>query len=119
MKAKIILLTIAIISSSVVFSQQVKHENKTDCDKKVLNKIKRHLNYLNVKDYLAEGEKTSVIVTCFINEDQEVEIAKINGSDRELVSAISKTLKKHPVKCKNEPSGNYFTFKITFDHRPA
>lgn len=120
MKTKVILLVVALFTSSLVFSQQVQHERKTDCEQKVLKKIKAKMNRnLHVKDYLAEGEKSSVIITCYVNEDQQVEVAKIDGSDQELVKAVTETLSKNPVKCENEPTGNFFTFKMTFLHRPA
>jgi uncharacterized secreted protein with C-terminal beta-propeller domain len=119
MKTKIILLALAIMSSSLVFSQTVQHESKTDCEQKVLKKIKSKMNYLHVKDYLVEGEKNSVIITCYVNEDKQVEVAKIDGYDEELNQAVIETLEKRPVKCENAESGEYFTFKLTFYHRPA
>ena len=120
MKTKAILLVLALFTSSLVFSQQVQHEKTTDCEQKVLKKIKSKMNRnLHVKDYLNEGSKSSVIITCFVNEDQEVEVAKVDGIDKELVEAINETLSKNPVKCDNEPTGNYFTFKMTFYHMPA
>lgn len=119
MKAKMILLVLALVSTSLVFSQQVNHESKTDCEKKVLVKIKRNMNYLHVKDYLKEGARSSVVVTCFINEDHKVEIAKIDGSNEELKAAVIRTLEKHPVKCNQETDGNYFTFRMVFEHREA
>jgi hypothetical protein len=119
MKTKIILLALAIMSSTLVFSQQVNHESKTDCEKKVLKKIKQTMNYLHVKDYLAEGERNSVVVTCFVNDRNEVEIAKINGSNQELIKGIYETLEERPVKCEQDPEGNYFTFRLTFKHWPA
>jgi len=120
MKTKVILLVLALFTSSLIFSQQVQHERKTDCEQKVLKKIKAKMNRnLHVKDYLDEGLKSSVIITCFVNEDQEVEVAKVDGANKELIEAISDTLSKNPVKCDSEPTGNYFTFKMTFYHMPA
>lgn len=121
MKTRILILAIAIMGSSLfAYSQQVvPHELKTDCDKKVLKKIKRNMNRVYVKDYLDEGEKSTIIVTCFLNEDQDVEIANITGANEELKSAIIETLKNNPVKCDNEDADGYFTFKMTFYHHPA
>lgn len=119
MKTKIILLALAIMSSSLVFSQTVQHESKTDCEQKVLKKIKSKMNYLNVKDYLVEGQKNTVIVTCYVNEDNQIEVAKINGYDKELNQAVIETLERHPVNCEKADSGEYFTFKMTFYHHPA
>ncbi len=119
MKTKMILLVLALVSTSLVFSQQVNHESKTDCEKKVLVKIKKSMNYLHVKDYLDVGERNSVIVTCFINEDHIVEIARIDAPSEELKAAVIKTLERHPVKCNQESDGNYFTFRMVFEHREA
>ena len=119
MKTKLIILAFAILSSSLLIAQPVSHENKTNCEKKVLNKIKRKMNNLDVKDYLKEGRKTTVIVTCFINEENKVEVAKITSNSPKLSEDIIKTLKDHPVKCDNENTGEYFTFKLVFKHLPA
>lgn len=121
MKTKILLLAIAIMGSSLfAFSQQVvPHEIKTDCDQKVLKKIKRNMNRIYVKDYLDVGEKSSVVITCTLNEDQNVEVANITGVNEELKSAIIETLKNNPIQCDYEDTGKYFTFKMTFYHHPA
>ena len=119
MKTRILILALAILSSSLTFAQPVVHESKTDCEKKILNKIKRTMDNLNVTEYVGEGQKSAVIITCFINENQEVEVAKIDGSHVKLKAAIISTFEKHPVTYKDESDGNYFTFRMTFKHVPA
>lgn len=119
MKTKILLLAIAIMTSSFAFSQQVNHESKTDCEKKVLNKIKKKMMYLDVRDYLNEGEKQGLIVTCTLNEQNTVEVVKISGYDEEVKVAVIETLKEHPVVCKSGSPGEQFTFKMVLYHRPA
>ena len=119
MKTRILILALAILGSSLAFAQPVAHESKTDCEKKVLRKIKRTMNLLHVTEYLDEGQKSAVIITCFVNDNQEIEVAKIDGSNEELKVAIINTFEDHPVKCKNGADGNYFTFRMTFKHMPA
>ena len=119
MKTKLIILAFAIFSSSLLIAQPVSHESKTNCEKKVLNKIKRKMNNLDVKDYLNEGSKTIVIVTCFINEENKVEVAKITSYSPKLSEDIITTLKDHPVTCDSESTGEYFTFKLVFKHLPV
>lgn len=119
MKTRILILALAILGSSVAFAQPIAHESKTDCEKKTLRKIKRTMNNIHVTDYLDEGQKSAVTITCYINENKEVEIAKIDGSNEELKVAIINTFEKHPVICKNRADRNYFTFRMTFKHLPA
>ena len=119
MKTRIFFLALAILGSSLVFANPVVHESKTDCEKQVLKKLKRTMNLLHVKEYLFEGQKSALIVTCFINEDNEVEVARIDGKNEELKAAVVETFENHPVKCKTGADGNYFTFRMAFEHVPA
>jgi Icc-related predicted phosphoesterase len=120
MKARILIIAMALMGSSLLFAQQpVSHETKTDCEKKVLKKVERTMRLLNVKDILDEGQKSAVIVTCYINENNEVEVARIDGSNDELKEAVVETFEDHPVICKMGKDDNYFTFRIAFEHRPA
>jgi hypothetical protein len=120
MKTRIVLLTLAILASSFAFANNpVKHETTTDCEKKVLKKIKRKMYHLNVKDYLDEGEKRVVIITCLVNPDNSISVARISGTDQEVTNAIVETMEEHPVICKNAPVGEYFTFKMVLQHYPA
>lgn len=118
MKAKILLLALAIMGSSLAFAQPVNHDNVTKCEKKILKKIKRKMTNLHVKEYILEGQRTSFVVTCFLNEDKVVEVARIDGTNEELKQAVIETFKKYPVTCDSEATGNYFTFKIAFEHQP-
>ena len=119
MKTRILILALAILGSGIAFAQPVVHESKTDCEKKILRKIKRTMSHLHITEYLDEGQKSAVIITCFINENEEVEVAKIDGSNEELKAAILNTFEEHPVKCKDGADGNYFTFRMAFAHLPA
>ena len=120
MKAKILVLAMAMMVSGLAFAQQpVTHEKETDCGKKILKKIERTMRLLEVKEILDEGQKSALIVTCFINGNNEVEVARIDGSNEELKVAVISTFEDHPVVCKEGPDGNYFTFRMAFEHRPA
>ena len=120
MKAKILLLAIAIMGTSIVFSQPATApEAKNDCEQKTLRKIKRKLNLIKVSDYLAEGQKAKLIVTCTVNDEKNVEVLHVEGYDEELKAEIMNTLKEHPVKCENTASGEEFSFWLTLICRPA
>jgi len=119
MKTKTLLLLVAIFTSGLVFSQSTLPVNETNCEKKVLKKIKRKINYIHLNDYLTEGENARMIVSCIINDDYEVEVAAIKGYDEELKKAIIETLKDHPVKCEDQTKGSSFTFALNLKIMPA
>jgi len=119
MKAKILLLAIAIMGTSLVYAQTSNQETKTDCSKKVLKKIQRKMNLVNFNDYVAVGEKTQVIVTCEMNEKSIVEVVNIKGGDEQLNADIIRILQKYPVKCDSQASGEPFSFLLTFKMLPA
>ena len=50
---------------------------------------------LHIKEFLDEGQKSNVIITCFLNEDKNVEIAKIDGVNQALKTAIIERLEKN------------------------
>jgi len=118
MKAKILLLALAIMGTSLVFSQSTPQLKKTDCEKKVLKKIQRKMNMVSFNNYIKEGSMTRVLVTCVINKENLVEIQQIEGTNEELNAAIIKNMAKHPVKCESEPTGKPFAFYMTFKHLP-
>jgi hypothetical protein len=119
MKAKLIILALAIFSSSFLIAQPVNPESNKNCDKKVLRKIKNNMNYLDIREYLAEGSKTIVIITYYINDENELTVAGIKAHDDDLANAIVETLEMRPIKCENQPTGEYFTFRMTLRHMPA
>jgi hypothetical protein len=120
MKTKALFLALAILASSFAFANNpVKHETTTDCEKKVLKKIKRTMMRIDVKDYLVEDEKQLLILTCTINENQQVELLRIDGYDEEVKAAVAETLIDHPVVCKDAKRGEIFTFRLVLYHHPA
>ncbi len=119
MKAKIILLVMALMISGLSFSQESKEVLTTNCEKKVLNKIKRKMHYIKMEKYLAEGQQANFIVTCKLNEDNIVEVVDIRGRNQEIKDEIISTLEKHPVECKSNLGNSYFIFSMKFDLRPA
>jgi len=121
MKAKAILLAIAIMGSSIfAFSQQVVPEPiKTDCDKKVLKKIKRKMTVSNFTDYMEEGTTAKYRVICYVNENREVELKSIKGNNETLKETIVDTFKQQTINCPSEIPGTYFTFFLIFKKLPA
>ena len=116
MKAKMLLLALAILGTTLVYSQSPDERSKTKCEKKILRKIKRKMNYVNFQDYVSEGSKSRVILTCFLNDENVVEVASIKGVDENLNTAILESFKSNPVKCENQVAGKEFTFMMTFKH---
>lgn len=119
MKAKILIMAALIFGSSLAFSQTTVKSQKTDCEKKVLNKIKRNLMTSGFVDHMEEGEKETFIITCALNSDNIVSVVRIEGTDAEVQEAILKSLEKHPIKCDPENAKGEFTFKLTFEKRPV
>jgi hypothetical protein len=119
MKAKILLLAIAILGSGLVYSQNENTEATKSCEKKVLKKIQRKMNFLQTYKYLEVGEKAELIITCVINEKNTVEVVEIKGYDEDLKKAVTKILEERPVKCDNQVTGVPFKFKMKFQQLPA
>ncbi len=119
MKGKILILVMAILGSSLVYANQTEDKTVTNCEKKVLKKIKRKMNAVNFMDYVKEGHKCRMNVSYFINQDKEVVILKIEGGQDDFKEAILETFEKHPVICDFEPSNRVYTFRLVFEHHPA
>ncbi len=116
MNARIFLMVITIFGTSLVFSQSVNPENKTNCEKKVLRQIKRNMNSIDVADYMDVDHKIHVILTCQINDDNIVEVVSAKGIDKKLNAAVIKNLETRPVKCNSQKAGSQFRFILTFKH---
>ena len=119
MKAKILLLAIAILGSGLLFSQNETKEVTTTCEKKVLKKIQKKMNFLQTYKYLEVGEKAELIITCVINDKNTVEVVDIRGYDEDLKKAVIKILEDRPVKCDEQLTGVPFKFKMKFQQFPA
>lgn len=119
MKAKILLLAAAIMISGLSFSRSSKENITTNCEKKVLNKIKKKMHYIDMEKYLEEGQQANFIITCKLNEDNIVEVVDIRGKNQEIKDEIISTLKKYPVECKSNSQTSQFMFSMKFDLRPA
>lgn len=119
MKAKLFLILIAFFGTSLFVAPKVNAQSKTNCEKNVLKKIKRNMNLIDVTEYVAENHKIYVILTCTINADHEVAVAKIEGYDPALNDAVRENLEKFPVKCDADSVGDEFTLMLTFKHLPG
>lgn len=116
MKTTTLMLALVIFGISFANAQEPDQPTKIDCEKKVMKKIKRKMQTVNFKDYVASGQMAKAIITCHVNEDNEVEVAKIEGLNGELNTAIVETLANNPVKCDDQPKGQEFSFITTFKH---
>lgn len=121
MKAKAILLALAIIGSGIfAFSQQVVPDSiKIDCDKKVLKKIKRKMAVSKFTDYMEEGTTAKYLVICYVNENRKVELKSIKGNNEALKETIINTFNQQSISYPSETPGNYFTFFLIFKKLPA
>lgn len=114
MKTKVFLIALAVLGTSLAYSQNVDQDSSVDCQKKVMKKIQRKMNMVNFDDYLKEDQKARVLVTCIVNDDKEIEVLKVKGQIEGLNNAIIDYMTKHPVKCSTEPSAESFDFYVTF-----
>jgi len=120
MKKNIAILVLIVMSATLGFSQQPpEYKTTTNMEKKVLNKIRRTMRSADFKEYVDEGQRESFIVTCYVNDENIVEVTKVTGMDKELADEITSTLEKHPVECCSDNKGASFSFKLTFEHRPS
>ena len=120
MKTKALFLALAIMGSSIfAFSQPVVPTTKTDCDKKVLSKIKRKIGFSQFVNYMEVGSTAKFLVTCTVNEKNEVELVNIEGNNQNLKEEIISTFDKSSISCPNEMVGNTFTFWLKLKKMPA
>lgn len=119
MKTRILLLAMAILGSGLLYSQTNSEENSNKCEKKVLRNIQRKMNFISMNDYLKEGEKTQLIVSCTVNKDKVVEVTNLKGEDEDLKEAVIEVLQNRPVKCNDMNEGSAFTFVMKFALMPA
>ena len=119
MKAKIVLLAIALMITGLTYSQNSAKEKTTNCDKHVLNKIQKNMKHLKLNKYLEADQKARYIVTCRIGEDNLVEVVQIHGLNEELKKAIITTLQDNPVESKSKVDDSLFTFLMRFEMRPS
>jgi len=121
MKAKAIILAMAIVVLGLpaISQQTVPQPTKTNCDQKVLKKIKRQMAISNFTDFMETGTSVKYLVTCYVNENYEVEINNIEGVNEELKEAILNEFKDETINCPSETPGTYFSFYLTFKKFPA
>ena len=116
MKAKMLLLALVVLGTTMVYSASPEKETKTDCEKKVLKQIKRKLENINFMDYVPSGQKARLLVTYVVNQNNIVEITGIEGAGEEFSAAITDRMKKQQLKCETLESGEEYSFILTFKH---
>jgi hypothetical protein len=121
MKAKAIILAMAIVVFSLpaISQQTVPQPTKTNCDQKVLKKIKRQMMLSNFTDYMEVGTSVKYLVTCYVNEKHEVELKNVEGYNGDLKEAIVNEFNDETINCPSETPGTYFSFYLTFKKYPA
>ena len=116
MKTKILLLALVIMGTSFAYSQNTDQLTKTKSEMKVLKTIKRRMNLVNFTEYIPVGSKTNVELTYFLNEQNVIEVANIEGVNDNLKASIIDVLENNPVKCEDQPTGKEFSVLLTFKH---
>ncbi|MCB2201164.1 hypothetical protein KQH26_00195 [bacterium] len=120
MKKNIVILVLLVMSSTLGYTQGPPPELRSaTIEKKVLKKIKRNVTTSDFMDYVDEGQKESLIVLCYVNNDNVLEVAQIKGKDKELADEVKETLEENPVKIDSNKKGEIYRFKLTFEHRPG
>ena len=114
MKAKILLLTLAVLISGVSFSNNINKDENTKCEKMVLKKIKRKMQTINLQKYMEEGEQTRFLITCKVNSNNVVEVIDVMGINEDLRNQIIETLEKYPVECDANTMDSPFRFTTKF-----
>ena len=114
MKAKILLLTLAVLISGVSFSNNISKDENTKCEKMVLKKIKRKMQTIDLQKYLEEGEQSRFLITCKVNSNNIVEVVDVMGINEELKNQIIETLAKYPVECDSKSMDSPFRFSTKF-----
>ena len=117
MKTKLFLIVIALFTGSLMFAQSTNSET-SDCDKQVLKKIKKIMNYIDVKDYVEEGHRIYVVLTCTVDENKNVVPMNTEGVNEKLNDAVTENFEEYPITCNNHPTGKPFSVLLTFKHIP-
>jgi len=117
MKTKLFFLVMALFAGSVMFAQS-STPGSSDCDAKVLKKIKKNMNRLDVKDYVEEGQRIYVVLTCTVDENKNVVVLNAEGISEKLNKAVKENLEEYPVTCSNHPTDKPFSVLLTFKHIP-
>jgi hypothetical protein len=120
MKKNIAILILLVMSATLGFTQGPPPELKTSAiEKKVMNKIRKNIRTSDFMDYVDEGSREFLIVSCYVNSDNVLEFTNIQGQDKELAEEVKETLDENPVKVDSDKMGESYRFKLTFEHRPG
>ena len=111
-----VLLALAVLATTMVYSASPEKETKIDCEKKVLKQIKRKISNVNFMDYVPSGQKARLLVTWEVNQNNFVEITGVEGAGEEFSAAITEKMEKQQIKCENMESGEEYSFILTFKH---
>lgn len=121
MKTKVLILALTVIFTSLgtIAQQTVPEPVSTECNKKVLKKIKREIAASDALDHMVEGTLVKYRLVCFINDQNKVELKNIEGNNEALKVSIRETFLREEIDCTGEVPGSYFTFILTLKKLPA
>ncbi len=114
MKAKILLIALAVMITGISYSQNNLNEDINKCEKKVIKQIKRKMQLIDMNDYMKVGDESLFVITCTVNKDNIVEVVKIQGINENLKKQVLQTLEEHPVECKSSEIDSPFSFTMRF-----
>lgn len=116
MKTILLTMLITVFGAAAVHSQSTDDAKSSDCDKKILKKIKRKMALVDFEEYVALDQQATFIVTCVVKEDKTISIINVRGRNEKLNEAIIEKLEEDPVKCDWVEPGIQFSFLLTFKH---
>ncbi|HEY9116069.1 MAG TPA: hypothetical protein VIN10_15335 [Bacteroidales bacterium] len=120
MKKNIAILILLVMSATIGYTQGPPPELKSSTiERKTMNKIRKNIRNSDFMEYVDEGSRESLIVSCYVNNDNVLEFTDIQGQDKELANEVKETLKEHPVKVDSDKVGEAYRLKLTFEHRPG
>lgn len=120
MKKNIAILVLLVMSASIGYTQGPPPELKASTiERKTMNKIRKNVRNSDFMDYVDEGSRESLIVSCYVNNDNVLEFTDIQSQDKELAKEVKETLEENPVQVDSDKVGESYRLKLTFEHRPG
>ncbi|MCU4175981.1 hypothetical protein [Carboxylicivirga sp. N1Y90] len=90
--------------------------------KKCCRKMKREVRHAlegPTYEYLKPDCKEKVTLICVINLENQVEVYKVKGEDKQLMEYIKTTINKEEIQADPKMAGKMFKLELNFEHQPA